>query len=115
MPKPFGYLIMIVLVTAVAYGLWIQFGPWLIAPLVLLLLASAAPLVAESVTNEREHRARRRQRQEDERAALAKRTAELEARLGIGDSGERPLARCPVCGQQRSIARCPTCGYKWEP
>jgi hypothetical protein len=107
MPKPFGYLALIVLVTAVTYGLWISVGPWLIAlALGLFLLASATPLVVETVTNERERRAWRRKQQAEERAAFAKRTAELEADLGIGSREGRPVAQCPVCRH--------TCEH-WEP
>lgn len=106
MPKMFGYVVLIVLVTAVTYGLWITLGPWLFAVLLGLLVASAAPLVGKTITTVRERRASRWKRQTEERAALAKRTAELEAHLGIGGNRERLVARCPICGH--------ACEH-WEP
>jgi ABC-type protease/lipase transport system fused ATPase/permease subunit len=107
MPKMFGYLVLIVLIGGVTYGLWITFGPWLFAVLLgLLVLVSAVPLVVEAITAERVRRAARQKRQAEEHAAVAKRTAELEARLGIGGNSERLVTRCPICGH--------TCEH-WEP
>jgi hypothetical protein len=107
-----GFLLAILVVAAILFGLWEVLGMWLLyAPLALAGLAGLARFGPRLVSSAQEWRRRRLDAQRMAALDLKRRTAAAEAALGIPVPTE---GSCPACGHAL-VAGARFCGHCRHP